>query len=100
MKLPRQGIHSTRRPSSPTSIASPSATAPDIPTIPPPEWMPIPNDFALPPGVSPNMILDDNESIANVFYYGAFTDKCSGVVYNDLTDCSLSFLTMGACASS
>ena len=30
-------------------------------------------------------LIPDNESIANVFCFGAFTDKISGVVYNDLT---------------
>ena len=29
--------------------------------------------------------IPDDESIANVFCFGAFTDKVSGVVYNDLT---------------
>jgi hypothetical protein len=34
----------------------------------------------------PNLIgMDDNESIANVFCFGAFADKNNGVVYNDLT---------------
>jgi hypothetical protein len=32
-----------------------------------------------------NYIPDDDETIANVFCLGAFTDKVSGVVYNDLT---------------
>jgi len=32
-----------------------------------------------------NYIPDDDESIANVFCFGAFADKVSGVVYNDLT---------------
>jgi hypothetical protein len=30
-------------------------------------------------------IIPDDESIANVFCFGAFADKMSGVVYNDLT---------------
>jgi hypothetical protein len=30
-------------------------------------------------------IIPDNESITNVFCFGAFTDKISSVVYNDLT---------------
>ena len=87
MKRPRQGIRSTQRTPSPTSVASPIHDAPTIPIIPPPpaEWIPLPNDFELPPGVRPNMILDDDESLANVFCYGAFADKRSGVVYNDLT---------------
>ncbi len=32
-----------------------------------------------------NYIPDDDESIANVFCFGAFANKVSGVVYNDLT---------------
>ncbi len=82
MKRPRQGIRSTQRTPSPTSVASPIHDAPTIPIIPPPpaEWIPLPNDFELPPGVRPNMILDDDESLANVFCYGAFADKRSGVV--------------------
>jgi hypothetical protein len=34
----------------------------------------------------PNLIGDNgDESIANVFCFGAFTDKNSGIVYHDLT---------------
>ena len=35
----------------------------------------------------PNLIGDDedDDSIANVFFFGAFADKQSGVMYNDLT---------------
>jgi hypothetical protein len=34
----------------------------------------------------PNLIgYDDNESMANVFCFGAFADKNSGIVYHDLT---------------
>jgi hypothetical protein len=80
MKRPRHGIRSTRRPLSPTSVASPPDNEPALPIIPPPEWMPLPDDFALPHGVGPNVIIDDDESIANVFCYGAFADKRSGVV--------------------
>ena len=52
----------------------------------------------------PNLIRDDedNASIANVFCFGAFADKQSGVMYNDLTgnfpsmslDGSVCFLVM------
>jgi hypothetical protein len=45
-------------------------------------------DFpAFPPPAPVNLIADDksNPSIANVFAYGAFADKHSGVVYHDLT---------------
>jgi hypothetical protein len=48
----------------------------------------MPDDFGRPHGVGPNMIIDDDESIANVFCYGAFADKRSGVVYNNLTGSS------------
>ncbi len=58
----------------------------------------------MPPAVPcPNVIGDDcNESIANVFCFGAFADRHSGVVYNDLTgnfpfvlfDGSVCFLVM------
>ena len=34
--------------------------------------------------IGPNIIADD-ESIANVFCFGAFADKITGVVYDDLT---------------
>ena len=78
MKRPRHGICSTRRKLSPTSATSPIADALTIPHIPPPEWMPMPDDFGRPHGVGPNMIIDDDESIANVFCYGAFADKRSG----------------------
>ena len=52
----------------------------------------------------PNLIGDDEDdaSIANVFCFGAFADKQSGVMYNDLTgnfpvmllDGSVCFLVM------
>jgi hypothetical protein len=36
--------------------------------------------------VGPNVVDDDgNESIANIFCFGAFADKNSGIVYHDLT---------------
>jgi hypothetical protein len=36
---------------------------------------------------NPNLIRmdDDNETIANIFCFGAFADKTSGIVYHDLT---------------
>ena len=102
MKRPRHGIRSTRRPLSPTSVASHTNDEPTMPIIPPPAWIPLPDDFDMPQGVVPNVIVDDDESIANVFCYGAFADKRSGVVYNDLTgsfpfvsyDGSVCFLVM------
>jgi hypothetical protein len=65
--------------------------------------MPLPDDFVPPAVPGPNMIGDDcNESLANVFCFGAFADRHSGVVYTDLTgnfpfvlfDGSVCFLVM------
>jgi hypothetical protein len=79
MKRPRHGIRSTRR-TPRTTVASP------LPIIPPHmEIRPRPNEHGVSHGIHHNVILDDDESIANIFCYGAFADKRSGVVYNDLT---------------
>ncbi len=89
MKRPRHGIRSTGRVPSQTTLADqlrievPVVPQPDC--HPPEEWVPVPGDFPLPHGIGPNIITDDDESIANVFCYGTFADKRSGVVYNDLT---------------
>ena len=88
MKRPRHGIRSTRR-----ILSQPTPDAPRIelplPPLPdfsqPDEWMALPDEFPHQHGVGPNFIANDDESIANVFCYGAFADKRSGVVYNDLT---------------
>ena len=82
MKRPRHGIRSTSRIALQPERADPAF---DVPRVPPPEWMPGPVDFPLPIEGGPNFIADDDESIANMFCYGAFADKRSGVVYNDLT---------------
>jgi hypothetical protein len=111
MKRPRHGIRSTRNidATPPIIPAPPQLHAPyiapppvvQLPVIPPVPWLPLPNDLAhLHPG--PAVIADDDESIANVFCYGAFADHQSGVVYNDLTgnfpfvsfDGSVCFLVM------
>ncbi len=43
-----------------------------------PDYQPIPS--------GPNLIADDeDQSIANIFCFGAFADKQSGIVYHDLT---------------
>ena len=104
MKRPRHGIRSTRAATA-TPVLRP-APAPDtgeldVPIIPEPFWLPEPDDVGRPLDSLPNVI-DDDESIANVFCYGAFADKRSGVVYNDLTgsfpfvsfDGSVCFLVM------
>ncbi len=46
-----------------------------------------------------NYIPDDAELIANVFCFGAFADKVSGVVYNDLTEIFPSCHLMEVCVS-
>ena len=116
MKRPRHGIRSTRTtvghtPVVPTIVPVQMPTVPNptdapLPIIPnpgflPDQWIPLPADIAqLHP--SPALIADDDESIANVFCYGAFADHHSGVVYNDLTgnfpfvsfDGSVCFLVM------
>jgi hypothetical protein len=39
-----------------------------------------------PPEHSPNFIIDNNDSsIGNIFCFGAFADKQTGILYNDLT---------------
>jgi hypothetical protein len=38
--------------------------------------------------------IPDDESIANVFCFGAFANKVSGVVYNDLTERSVCFFVL------
>jgi len=101
MKRPRQGIRSTTprpnrtnatgipmindAPIVPTAIELPTtaSNATDDDDEDSDEW-----DFPahLPPSPA-NLIVDDdsNPSIANVFAYGAFADKHSGVVYHNLT---------------
>ncbi len=46
----------------------------------------------------PNLIgdEDDDETIANVFCFGAFADKHSGVVYNNLTG-AFPFMSLDGC---
>jgi hypothetical protein len=106
MKCPRHGIRSTTpKPIKLTEIQPvregthllPQAPALAIPIqIPPPHVMP---NYT-----GPNLIGDeeDDASIANVFCFGVFADKQSGVMYNDLTrnfpfillDGSVCFLVM------
>ncbi len=71
--------------------------------VPPPVWMKLCNDFMPPAIPAPNVISNDcDESIANVFCFGAFPDRQSGVIYNNLTgnfpfvsfDGSVCFLVM------
>ena len=87
MKRARHGIKSTQKRAATQDIVTilPVPNVINLPIVPA-----ITDNFLLPhayiPTVQPNLILDDsNESIANVFCFGAFADRHSGVVYNDLT---------------
>ena len=74
MKRPRHGIRSTRKGLSRVPMPShhPLVT---IPVIPPPR-------HALLPAAPPDTTA---QSIANIFCFGAFADRQSGIVYHDLT---------------
>ena len=82
MKRPRHGIRSTRA-RTPVKKNDAHLQVEPVPVIlpfdnAPPEYQP------LPPG--PNLIAnDEDQSIANIFCFGAFTDKQSGIVYHDNT---------------
>ena len=115
MKRPRHGIRSTSRIDVQHDHAEPATDLPierlpfyfeQPPTFAPvpdrqhPAFVPVPDDFPIPNVGGPNFIADDDESIANVFCYGAFADKRSGVVYNDLPAIFRSSHSMEAFASS
>ena len=97
MKRTRHGIRSTRRTQLQTAYVVPRL---DGPSVPLPAWMQLPDSFLIPQGVGPTLIANDDELIVNVFCYGAFVDKRSGVVYNDLTGKFPSFRLMVAFVSS
>ena len=99
MKRPRHGIRSTTPrsgrnategntlvPVDPISVAKQVVQPPEAIDSDKLEVDSVENwDFpAFPPPTPANLITDD-DSIANVFAYGAFADKHSGVVYHDLT---------------
>jgi hypothetical protein len=82
MKRPRHGIQST------------TPKRKDSLTDQPPNMMPellilalLPMQLVVHDPNMPDLIRDEdnNETIANVFCFGAFADKHSGAVYNDLT---------------
>ncbi len=78
MKWPRHGIKSTH----PKTTALVTLL---LQIVPPPVWMQLSNDLVPLAIPAPNVIGNNcNESIANVFCFGAFADRQSGVVYNDL----------------
>jgi hypothetical protein len=87
MKCPQHGICFTR-PKGPTDDNMPLLPVAQIA----PPVLPILQEVLVYPGpafrtnIGPNIIADNNnESIANVFCFGAFADKNSGILYQDLT---------------
>ena len=84
MKRPKKGIRSTTKPSPPiVQQIAPRANPVILPLFDEPPPYPGPAYNAI---KSPAMIEDDDsESIANLFCFGAFADKVTGVIYNDLT---------------
>jgi hypothetical protein len=95
MKRPKKGLRSTKTKPLQAVILNPQQPA--ITAIPHspitqvnPPFLPLFNEAppyhgpAYNATIGPNIIADD-ESIANVFCFGAFADKITGVVYNDLT---------------
>ncbi len=90
MKRPRKGIRSTSKKAKTKGGDIQTVPVP-IPQVAPPV-LPQYNEEPQPyPGPAHDTrieginIIPDDESIANVFCFGAFTDKISGVVYNDLS---------------
>jgi hypothetical protein len=91
MKRPRYGIKSTT-----PKIRS---TTPVLPLIEVDSESS--SIYDMPPSVHdaprPNLIADDsNESIANVFCFGALADKNSGIMYHDMTG-NFPFMSLDGC---
>ena len=89
MKRPRKGIRSTtpketsQAPN--THIIRTPQRVPDV-TMPGLDYLNENEEERIPIMPLHNLINDiEDESIANVFCFGAFADKISGVVYNDCT---------------
>jgi hypothetical protein len=80
MKQTRHGIKSTRQKQGP-----PLASHPSIAHVPPPKMIGDPGPGCIPGHAVPAIIADGcDEMVANIFCFGAFADKHSGVLYNDL----------------
>jgi hypothetical protein len=87
MKRPRHGIWSSQpRPNTRTEVL-PVVTAPmALPVLPLVDPIPVNPGPAYGARLEPNLIaMDDDDSIANIFSFGAFADKNRGIVYHDLT---------------
>jgi hypothetical protein len=93
MKQPRHGIHSTtsKATTSQSSIHVPAITVPLQPTASVQDGSEqvsgqVSEQVSEYNSQWPNLIRDDgDESITNVFVFGAFADKNSSIVYHDLT---------------
>ncbi len=84
MKHPRKGICSTT-PKQPRIHVPASVPDPGMPDLIEPHD-PHADDDLSPTAQQYHIFYnDDDQSIANVFCFGAFADKISGVVYNDCT---------------
>ena len=85
MKRPRKGIRSTT-PKQPRIRVPASVPDPGMPGLIKPHDPHADDDFS-PTAQQYHHIIDndDDQSIANVFCFGAFADKISGVLYNDCT---------------
>ena len=89
MKHPRQGIRSTR-PKVKNHEPTPRVPVPIIDAVPIFVQLHIPDPAYPGPAygvcMGPRVVDDDgDESIANIFCFGAFVDKNSGIVYHNLT---------------
>jgi hypothetical protein len=93
MKRPRHGMRSTTPKRKDSPIDQPQNIVPEllIPALLP--MQPVKHDPNM-----PNLIRDedDDETIANVFCFGAFADKHIGVVYNALTSV-FPFMSLDGC---
>ena len=93
MKRPRKGIRSTtKRTPKPITNPTPQCSTPTVRHMAEEkqdsehEDDDTSNDYEPRQGYYPNIIPEiEDESIANVFCFGAFADKMTGVVYNDCT---------------
>ena len=89
MKRPRHGIHSTT-PRMPTTQHRRQAPEPILLPVQEPNNPPLPIQQPIYQGYQSNsgpaLIADDcDASIGNVFCFGVFADKNSGIVYHDMT---------------
>jgi hypothetical protein len=97
MKRPRKGLQSTTiKPQKMTQLTTPPPLPPIIVNHPPMPGLIAANDEDSNYSAQlPNLITDvDDKSIANIFCFGAFADKITGVVHNDCTG-DFPFMSLG-----